>query len=33
MYERAASISGTLTIVSDSEGTMINLQVPLEGVT
>jgi len=29
MYERAASISGTLTIVSDSEGTMINLQVPL----
>jgi len=38
MYERAASISGTLAIVSDSEGTMINLQVPLgtvplEGVT
>jgi len=29
MYERAASICGTLTIVSDSEGTMINLQVPL----
>ena len=33
MYERAASISGVLTIISDSEGTMINLQVPLEGVT
>ena len=38
MYERAASISGALTIVSDSEGTMVNLQVPLgtvplEGVT
>jgi len=33
MYERAASISGTLTIVSDSEGTMINLQVPLERAT
>jgi len=32
MYERAASISGTLTIVSDSEGTMVNLQVPLGGV-
>lgn len=29
MYERASSISGTLTIISDSEGTMITLQVPL----
>jgi len=32
MYERAASISGTLTIISDSEGTMINLQVPLAAI-
>ena len=30
MYERAALISGTLTILSDSEGTMIRLQVPLD---
>jgi len=33
MYERAASISGTLTIVSDSEGTMINLQVPMKTIS